>query len=153
MIGESELFVLKRRYVRLIRFDRGLWVVYALTSLVPLSALFRSGAYPGFHIAGALAIAGVACGGWKANTDIINQKTQTEWPAYTVTVSFVLSRLIIGAYGLYLFSSQYTQPDHFSSFFKGVMQGLISLPFALLLLVVVTYRFLYHISVHFLLKI
>ena len=137
----------------MIRFDRGLWVIYALTSAVPLYALFRASAYPGFHIVGALAIAGVAWGGWKVNTNIINQTIQTEWPAYAVTVSFAISRLIVGAHGLYLFSSQYTQPGHFSSFLKGVIQGVISLPVALLLLAVATYRLLYHISVHFLLKI
>lgn len=153
MSKESELFVLKRRYTRLIRFDRGLWLIYALTSAVPLYALFRASAHPGFHIIGALAIAGVAWCGWKVNTNIINQTTQIEWPVYAVTVSFALSRLIVGAYGLYLFSAQYTQPGHFSSFLKGVIPGVFSLPFALLLLAVAIYRFLYHISIHFLLKI
>ncbi len=153
VIGKSELAVLKRRYLRLIKFDRGLWVVYGLFSLAPLYVILSSDSFSTFHIIALISIVGVACFGWQVDTGVLHGKIRAEWPAYAVTVCFVVSRLMLAAYVLYLSNDRFSDPADTAAFFTGVLQVMVSLPVALLLLIATTYRSIYHISVHFLLKI
>lgn len=153
----TEMEILEGRYRRLLKFDRGLWAAYGITALVPAYFLFASSNARVFHALGVLVIVAVALSGWVVDTRLLDGRLRSETGAYAVTGAFVLSRVFIVCFGIFVVRSQLV--DVFgselpsSTFWNGLLELLVAPPVAYLLFFGVFYRFIYHVSVHFLLKI
>ena len=153
----TEIERLEIRYRRLLRFDRGLCIVYATTALVPAYFLVTSSHARFFHASGVLAIASVAWFGWIVDTRLLRGRVKSEASAYCVTLAFILTRVAMLFAGSFVVSSQILgavgSPMSLSIYWRGLLELLIAPPVTYLLFFVGFYRFIYHLSVHFLLRI
>ena len=154
---DHEIAVLERRYRRLLRFDRGVWIAYALTALLPAYAFFVFDYGHFFHAIGFASALTVALFGWWANTQLLFDRTESEVPAYLVTSAFLVSRLAVATAGFFAVREQmervFGSPLLGYTLWDGISSLLVSPVVAYLIFFFAFYRFIYHVSVHFLLKI
>lgn len=152
-----EIAILEHRYRRLIGFDRILSILYCLSAAIPAYFSIRSSYAREFHLVAIIAILAVGVFGWSVNTKLLTGKLQSERKAYFVTGAFVLSRALIGLWGMYLALSQILKsldlPISRESFVNAALEFMVAPPVFAFLFIVGVYRSIYHLSVHFLLKI
>jgi hypothetical protein len=153
----TEIGRLELRYRRLLRFDRALWIVYAATAIIPAYFLISSSYARAFHVFGVIAILAVAWFGWTVDSRILDGRTKKEATAYGVTVSFILSRVAILGAGAVLVGSEvaglFGVPMSANIYWGALLEILIAPPVTYLLFFASIYRLIYHVAVHFLLKI
>ncbi len=150
---------LMRRYRRCIRFDYWLCVVYILTASIPAWMFFK-GAARLFHATGAMIIICVGVAGLIVNQRVLDHRISQEKPAYWVTTIFVLSRLILAAWGTIISTESlmrqiFPESDVVTSWTEWatlLLKALVSPPLFYLFFFAAAYRTVYHISVHFYLR-
>lgn len=154
---QREIAILERRYRRLIRFDRILSLLYCISAALPAYSLIKSSYAREFHLMGTIAILAVGVSGWSVNTKLLAGTLPSERKAYIVTGAFVLSRALIGLWGMYLTLVQIMKTLDLPLLREAVVNAALEFIFAppvfAFLFIVSIYRSVYHVSVHFLLKI
>lgn len=149
-----------RRYRRCIRFDYWLCALYVLSAAIPAWALFRINGARLFHATGVLALISVGIAGIMINQRILDHRITREAPAYLVTITFVLSRLGLVAWGM-IVSMESTlrqvspTPESTTPWTEWatlLLKASVSPPLVYLLFFAAIYRTIYHISVHFYLR-
>jgi hypothetical protein len=142
----TEIDRLELRYRRLFQFDRLLWMIYSVTAIIPGYYLLATSHAAAFHGFGASVVLVTGWLGWFVNSRLLQGRVKRESAAYCVTAAFILSRLGIVCFGIHVIQSQ--QADW------GVLGELfLSTPIVHLAFIGGIYRMMYHIAVHFFLKI
>jgi len=145
----TEIETLERRYRRFIRFDRWLSIAYGATALIPLYSLGAIGRETLFHVTGALAIASVGGLGWFIDTKLLQNSLRSEAPGYGITLSFVISRLGLGLWGISILNSSWrgAPGGELSAdlLFHSLLNVMFAPPIFGLLVIAAFYRLIYHI--------
>lgn len=153
----AELQQLELRYRRLIRFDRALWVIYAASALIPAYFLVTLSDARVFHAFSALTITSVGWFGWVIDTRLLQGRMKNKSAPYAVSAAFILSRIGIACAASYFLLTQYIDLLGVGwtwSMYWRALSGFFSAPFVpYLIFVAACYRLMFHLSVHFLLKI
>ena len=160
----GELTPLLCRYRRLLKFDRIICLVYCATAAVPLYGLFTARSEWGFHITGTLFILLIGIAGVTVDGLVLNQSPRAETKSYFVTIGFVASRLILAVWAVAITHAQLnrafaaqleTEPQAFTlaDLASATSQAVLSPPVVGLAFILGTYRVIYHIAVHFYLRL
>jgi hypothetical protein len=149
-----------RRYRRCIRFDYWLCALYVLSAAIPAWALVKIDGARLFHATGVLTLVSVGIAGIMINQRILDHRIIREAPEYGVTITFVLSRLGLVAWGMIVSmesilrqvspTPEFTTP--WTEWATLLLKTFVSPPFVYLLFLAAVYRTIYHISVHFYLR-
>jgi hypothetical protein len=164
---EAELKTLSRRYRRVLGFDRTLCAIYCVTAGVPLYGLLTRPETGAFHTIAALVILAVGIAGVLIDTRMLQRKIASEWPAYAVTLGFVLSRAVLFVWAISIVrtriadsavlqmpgSGESGSPMPMSEAIVAALEFLFSPPLVWVGFLAAFYRLLYHISVHFFLRL
>jgi len=164
---EAEFETLRRRYRRMLGLDRVLCTIYCVTAGIPLYGLLTRPEARVFHTVAALVILAVGIAGILIDTRMLQRKIARELPAYAVTLGFVVSRAALCVWAIFIVRTQIADwavlqvpgsggPGSPMPMTEAIVVGLETLfspPLAWVGFVVAFYRLLYHISVHFFLRL
>ena len=160
----GELTPLLCRYRRLLKFDRIICLVYCATTTFPLYGLFTTRSEWGFYITGTLFILLIGIAGITVDGLVLNQSPRAEAKSYFVTIGFVVSRLILAVWAVAITHAQLirafaaqleTEPQvfTFADLASSTIHAVLSPPVVGLAFILGTYRVIYHIAVHFYLRL
>ena len=135
---------LRRRYRTFFTVDQIVWVLYAVSALVPAWGLLTYPQGKLFHATGMILIVSVACLGYSSNRMLKRNSPKGKTVGFAATALLFVSRIGILWYGMVLatrsLSMDWREIDWFGDL--GVLGAWV-------IFVVGFYRLLYHISAHF----
>ncbi len=147
---------LRKRYRRLFLFDQWLCVIYGLTALLPLWALFTIENSKVFHLTGFLIISVVAVIGYMGSKMLRQENEKGKIIGYTTTALTLITRFVYILWGSIIIHKRLSDElkialdlnREFKIDYGMIFSSLLISPLIYLLFFWGFYRLIYHISVH-----